>query len=190
MLIAFTGHARVGKDFAAGALRPMGFDRVAFADGVRQALYAIDPLVEKRIEHNGGVVRLATLVDQVGWDQAKQYHEVRELLQRVGTEAGRDVHGEDCWVRRAEREIDRRLAAGTPVVVTDVRFANEADMVRRKGGVVVRVVRPGYGPVNGHVSDAGQAGLLVDYELHNDAGPSAWREKVQQFAENLSQIAA
>ena len=183
-LIAFTGYSQVGKDEAAKALAPLGYERVAFADAVRDALYAIDPLVPIRDEHGGGTKRLSTLVDQVGWDIAKKYDEVRRLLQRVGTEGGRGIHGEECWVRVAWDKIIDRLRDGKKVAVTDVRFENEAEAIRRLSGVIVRVTRPGRGPVNNHVSDAGQD-FDADHELVNDGTRTNWIADVRWFAKEL-----
>lgn len=66
----------------------------------------------------------------------------REILQRVGTEGFRTIDPEH-WVKRAADAIEARLAQGAPgVVVTDVRFPNEVDMIRHAfGGIAVRVER-------------------------------------------------
>jgi hypothetical protein len=45
-LVAFSGYARSGKDTAADALLPLGFQRVAFADKLRECLYALNPTVK------------------------------------------------------------------------------------------------------------------------------------------------
>ena len=62
-------------------------------------------------------------------------------MQRMGTEAGRYIHGETLWTKLVEHKLGKldRLA---PVVVTDVRFPNEADWLRGLGGTVVEVFRP------------------------------------------------
>lgn len=160
-LIALTGHAGCGKDTAAKALTFRGWTRVAFADPVRQMALAIDPWIDGTGHHG---VRLSSAVAK-SWDYAKSEPECRRLLQVIGTDACRSIFGEDCWIRVAERSI---AAAYGPVVITDCRFDNEAAFVRERGGVVVQVERPGCGPVNGHVSDAGIDVNLIDYHLHND----------------------
>lgn len=154
-LIGLTGFARCGKDTAAQALADDWWTRVALADWVREAALAIDPLVHAN-GHPGGTFfmpyRMSYLRHWHTWETAKDENpDVRRLLQRVGTEAGRNIHGDDCWLKLAKRKID---AADGPVVVTDVRFPNEAAAIREWGGKVVRITRTGVGPVNGHSSEA------------------------------------
>ena len=67
----------------------------------------------------------------------------RIMLQTLGTEWGRDCVNEDVWVnymiRRAANIVERGIAG---VVVSDVRFKNELEAIRKAGGKLVKVVRP------------------------------------------------
>ena len=83
----------------------------------------------------------------------------RHLMQTAGTEWGRDRVHPELWVR----SLFARLPAGG--LVPDVRFANEAHAIRRRGGVVIRVSRPGHG---GHDSEQPLPDDLVDIEVNND----------------------
>lgn len=148
-IIALCGFAGSGKDTAAGGLVEAGWTRVAFADAVRDSLLAVNPKLGDG--DCGPDWMLRDAVKDFGWDECKgSMAAVRELLQRMGTEAGRKIHGDDCWIRIAKRKID---AAPGNVVITDCRFKNEADAVRSWGGKVIRIDRPGVGPVNGHASE-------------------------------------
>jgi hypothetical protein len=69
-----------------------------------------------------------------------------ELLQIVGTEIGRERIDPDLWMKLTERRIRELQANRVPWVVTDVRFENELEMVRRLGGVVLRVEAPALTP--------------------------------------------
>ncbi|QEQ94091.1 deoxynucleoside monophosphate kinase [Streptomyces phage Saftant] len=142
LLIGLSGYAGAGKDEAAAALVVGGWRRDAFADRLRAFLYALDPWVNVSVDV--GVARLSKLVDAYGWDRAKRtFPEVRRLLQRAGTEAGRKVLGTQVWVDALMKDFQPHDEA---LVVTDVRFKNEADAIREAGGVVVRIERPGVGP--------------------------------------------
>lgn len=143
-VLGFSGYARAGKNAAAECLVSAGWTAISFADPVREALYALNPIIDHRYE-----ARLAELADR-GWDDAKRQYEVRQLLQRMGTEAGRAIHGQDCWVKIAQRKVE---AAPGDVVITDVRFPDEAAAIRAWGGTVIRIDKPGVGPVNGHASE-------------------------------------
>ncbi len=138
-IIGLCGFATVGKDTAAQGLIDAGWTRVALADGVREAVAGFD-------------CNVAMKARDIGWDALKECEpEIRGMLQRMGTEAGRNIHGYDCWIKLAKRKID---AAPGNVVITDVRFANEAAAIRSWGGKIIRIDRPGVGPVNDHASEA------------------------------------
>jgi len=94
-------------------------------------------------------------------------------MQLFGTEFGRKMLGDDIWLRVANTMLDGVAAAPEyqdfiGVVITDVRFENEADWILGHGGHVIRVERPGVGPVNGHVSENPLPDYLVSYTLKND----------------------
>lgn len=61
---------------------------------------------------------------------------MRQLLERYGTEAHRDVFGDDFWV---ESTLPDRDYTDEIVVCTDMRFPNEYDRVRRLGGSPIRI---------------------------------------------------
>lgn len=152
-IIGLCGFARSGKDTLAQQLvANFGFERRAFADPMRDILYKLNPLV---ITDTGSFeegmlypIRLAKLIDQYGWEKAKESNEVRSLLQRLGTEAGRDILGDHVWMKQILEKPH-----GPRLVISDVRFPNEAEAIKRRGGVIVRIQREGYGPVNAHESE-------------------------------------
>jgi hypothetical protein len=167
--VGLSGYAGSGKDEAAKALIVGGWRRDAFADRLRQFLYNLDPWVT--VSPDVGVARLAKLVDAYGWDRAKRtFPEIRRLLQRTGTEAGRKVLGAQVWVDALMREFD---PVNEALVVTDCRFSNEADAIRKAGGVIVRVNRPGVGPKADpggwvHESEVALDGYDFDVVIDND----------------------
>ena len=158
MIIGITGHAQHGKDTTGRYLvERYGFHRYAFADQLKSMALVLDPLVNS--EEWGEHVRLSRMVDYGGWDEAKKDPEVRRFLQVLGTEAVRDHLGQDSWVealalKMEQDKVASRIAAPVvdwvpltffeDVVVTDVRFHNEADAIRRWSGALWRVERPGF----------------------------------------------
>ncbi|MET8111215.1 hypothetical protein [Streptomyces prasinus] len=168
LILGLAGYARSGKDAAAEALVQYGWSRAAYADKLKEFLLALDPLIPGH--WGAGNLRLRKLVDAAGWDYAKvTYPEVRALLQRAGTEAGRKVLGADVWVDALFREH----ADAPALVVTDCRFPNEARAVVERGGVMIRVERPGVGPARDklgrvHESEVALDGWMYDHVLVND----------------------
>lgn len=164
-ILGLSGWARNGKDTVADHLiSKYGYERISFAAPMKEALYRLNP----KITINNVVstpIRIG--VDIYGWDDLKTHGpEVRELLQRFGTEVGREMFGEDFWVNAAIDSIED----GSKVIVSDVRYPNEADAIKKLGGEVWRVVRPGFGAANGHASEHALNNYKFDYILDNNSG--------------------
>jgi hypothetical protein len=70
------------------------------------------------------------------------------------------------------------------IVISDVRFPNEAEWIRQHGGYVVRVARE-VKPVAAHESEAHTAGLQVDDEVDNRGHLSTLHSKVDALLDRL-----
>lgn len=184
MIIGLSGYARSGKDSVAEVLvEEYGFIRLAFADKLRQALYALNPYIGHT--GNGGRVFLQTVVDGYGWDGVKDTRwgpEVRRLLQRMGTEAGRNVLGENVWVNAAALDVGE---SGN-YVFTDCRFINEARVIVGKRGEVWRITRPGVEPANDHISEIGLDNYGFNRIILNDQDLDTLRLKVKEAYEETA----
>lgn len=165
-IIGIMGYAGVGKDALASLLiEKYGYERRAFADPMRQVLYALNPIIfEGTFEQYP--VRVQDLVNGNGWDFAKRrFPEIRSLLQRLGTEGGREIMGENIWVETLFKNF-----TGDKLVIPDVRFANELEAIHDRNGMVVRILRDGYEPVNDHTSEVVPEG--ADLVIVNNGTPA------------------
>ncbi len=187
LVIGLHGYPEVGKDEIAKYLcEHHNFHRVSFADPLRKSVLAVNPWVhvkyEEEIVCNGvriaGFVRLADLVRDVGWTVAKKCRDVREYLQRAGTEGGRDIHGHGCWIVIARDDANHAIFNGKNVVFTDVRFDNEIDLVDELGGELWKATRPGKAAVNNHSSEKPIPDDKFASFVNNDAGIDELRVKV------------
>lgn len=70
-------------------------------------------------------------------------YSARHLMQTLGTDWGRTAVRPGFWLDVALRQIDESRADGGSVVIDDVRFRNEADAIRERGGTLVYISRPG-----------------------------------------------
>ena len=97
MIIGLSGYAQTGKDTIAEHLvEHYGFTRIAFADPIRQALYALDPIIPDYPIIPG--IRLSWLLDRSDWEEVKRESpEIRRMLQRLGTEVARNQWGDDFY---------------------------------------------------------------------------------------------
>lgn len=142
MLIGLTGKARSGKDTVANYLRDRhGFEVLTLARPLKHGLQAMLGLTE---EHTDGELK-EQVIDWLGVS-------TRELMQTLGTEWGRTHVASDVWLRVLARNYEK--IKDRNVVVSDIRFENEAEWVRRQGGWVVSVQREIEG-VRPHESENG-----------------------------------
>lgn len=190
-IIALSGYARAGKDEAAHVLvEEYGFVQVAFADKLREMLYALDPIVLGREMkwygeegYSSGVWSVQSVIDKYGWSGYKESPfgwEIRRLLQRLGTEAGRQTLWDTIWIDAAFANLDENAK----VVVSDARFFNEFDAVRERGGEIWRIERPGVGPVSDHPSET-EAPKYKHFSatIHNDGTLEEYKETIRSVAD-------
>ena len=181
-LIGLSGWAGSGKDTAAEYLiDEKGYTRVAFADPLREALLRLNPIVSNDID--GMYFTLSQMVHFHGWEGAKRYStNVRELLQRMGTEVGRQMISPTIWVDLAMRESAKHEL----VVITDVRFPNEADAIKAAGGVLWRIQRPYVSPANSHSSETALDDYKFDAVVENNGSIEDLHAKLQLLLEAKS----
>jgi hypothetical protein len=175
-LIGLSGYARSGKDTAYALLKESGWQKVAFAEPMREFLYRLNPIVDE--DHTNNVIRIKEVIDSYGWDGYKEtVHgaEMRGLMQRLGTECGRALLGDNIWIDTALNGLD---AQGS-YAVTDCRFVNEAFAIHQRGGKVIRINRPGVGPANAHISETGLDSYPFDAVVENDGSLENFKEKLE-----------
>lgn len=180
-IIGLHGKKYAGKDTAALGLMEHGFTRIAFADELRAMLYDLNPILH--VGGDGYVYRWQVW-DTEGYDVLKTLPEARRLMQVFGTEVIRN-RDEDFWVRRVQEKIE---PAGVTArwAITDVRFDNEARMIRKLGGQVVEIVRPDTSEHDthgaDHVSEAGIARGLIDFTVYNSSTVEELHELIRSVA--------
>lgn len=118
------------------------------------------------------------------WD-GKKDEKGRKLLQTIGM-ALRE-YNPDSWVNITEEDININKKTCS-LVYTDVRFPNEAAYIKKKGGVIVRVVRPSLEltKTHEHVSESSQAEIKEDYTIVNDGSLDDLKEKVFNMMKDFS----
>jgi hypothetical protein len=148
-LIATMGKKRSGKDTVFEALRKVvpGAQRRAFADPLYVELALACGVSVRFIQDNKHIFRTA--------------------LQWWGTDFRRKLFGEDYWVAKMDYELRRIEDASPLVVITDVRFKNEAELVRSHGGLLWRVERPQSSRVDVHQSETEADDIAADRVIDN-----------------------
>ena len=146
-LIGLTGKAGSGKDTVGDILwRSHLMYKVAFAYPIKAALAAMGFPEPKDREAKEAVIAGFSF----SW---------RELAQTLGTEWGR-ARDPDLWLKLAMQETGNILQVRETnrVIITDVRFENEAAAIRERGGQIWHITgREGQmlGVTKAHASEAG-----------------------------------
>lgn len=131
-VLGLAGRAGAGKTTFASLLQAppaSRWVRVSFAEPLKDMLRVglrltreqlSDPVLKETIDPRYGVTP-------------------RHLMQTLGTEWGRTHVRSDLWVTICVNTVQEHLHAGRNVVVDDVRYPEECDVIRKLGGVVVWV---------------------------------------------------
>lgn len=124
-----------------------------------------------------------TYLEDVG--RIDHHHQMtyREFLQKLGTEAMRNVLHTDVWVNALFSDV----SSEDNIIITDMRFLNEYEAVKKRKGITIRVVRPIHA-----LSQENNCGLLhssetslddveFDYTIVNDSTIEDLIEKVKEI---------
>lgn len=156
-LVGITGKAGAGKDTIADYLvQEHHFIKLSFA-GPLKAMLATVGLPEP-------TDRAAKELPVEGFNFTW-----RDAAQKLGTEWGRSLDP-DIWIKIMERAI-QRFSDDVEIVFADVRFDNEAEMIRRLGGKILHVTgrAADLGANAGHASEAGVTWADGDASISNDS---------------------
>jgi hypothetical protein len=145
VLVGVGGKARSGKNYVAEhCLQTNGYVPLAFADAMKVQAVVDDGLS----------------IAQAFFEEKTP--ETRHTLQQRGTENGWKIHGKDYWLRYAEAWAAAFASKGVrKIVVTDVRYTHEAQWIKDRGGLLVRVT--GRGGLTGELSQHSSETALDDY---------------------------
>lgn len=148
-LIGLTGYARSGKSTVASILRQAhAFHEISFAEPIRDFTRQLLGYSFVELEAN----------KETPIDWLEGVTTPRRIMQTLGTEWGRNMIHREIWLRVALREAKECLVEGcSDVVISDVRFVNEAAAIREAGGQIWRIYRDTTEPKIGQVLHASEA---------------------------------
>jgi hypothetical protein len=147
-IIGLRGPKRVGKNYTAGLIRGLlkpnhyVFGDLGFADALKEE---VAQALNVSIEVLNGPLK----------------ETFRPILQWWGTEFRRNLYGENYWVDKLKAKVQRMETdmaerfRNIPLVlvVTDVRFPNEAELIKSLGGQLWNITRDGVGGGDQHPSE-------------------------------------
>lgn len=171
--VALCGYSRVGKDTAAARLLSSGYQLGSTGERVAELLREINPCLT--LADHQRVVTVDALFAELGYDGAKSLPAVRTLMQDTGSAI--KARQPDFFIR-VVLEHHRATHPGAGLVIVGVRSAAEVTAVRAAGGVVLRIHRPGVGPMGGHQNDRDLDLVLADADIVNDATIEVLHDRV------------
>ena len=131
MMIGLVGKARSGKSSVANVLvKEYGYLQYAMAGAIRKAILTALPFVDGRYLHEDK----EEVVPQLGVTG-------RHLLQTMGHNWGR-LNNENTWILALDKELEIMKVDCRKVVIDDVRYDNECEWIKSKGGYIIGVERP------------------------------------------------
>lgn len=177
-LIGIVGKARSGKTTAANHLvSKYGYQIVSCAEPLKQllieALHACPP--PAHVEKHG----------HFSWEDRIRHNRSdfsRWLMQFVGTDIGRALDPE-IWIKRLRAKL---FHVTGPVVIPDVRFVNEASLIKGLGGEIWRMVRlDGKGKVEhgaDHASEREQESIIAAFTVEAHTGIERIQHIIDKYA--------
>lgn len=140
MIIGVIGYIGSGKNASADILvNQFGFKKESFAKSLKDAAAIIFGWDRQMLEGDTPESRLWREQEDKYWSKQLGWTVTpRAVLQKLGTEAGREVFGYSLWTASTMRRMEQDPG---DYVITDVRFPNEAEALKAAGGLLVRVTR-------------------------------------------------
>lgn len=117
----------------------------------------------------------------------KAVHKVyRWALQYVGTEIVRS-RDQDFWKNYLWTKLEFDIMPDRTIIIDDVRFPNEAASIRDRGGIIVKVIRKSFQPLDtSHPSETMVDKIEPDYIFYIDEGIENVAKAVDKLLTKLS----
>lgn len=170
MIVGLAGKCYSGKNTAADCMND--FISIAFASPLKEAVGLLYSISHNQMEYKKDII-------DERWGKSP-----RQLLQTLGTFLR--TQDPDIFVKNCQQRIKRLTKNNHDIVVTDVRYDNEADMIRSMGGVIIEIKRTNPPFVSNHESEMGVSS--VDYVIYNDTSITDLNREINELIEKLKEM--
>ena len=203
MIVSVSGLIGSGKDTIADYLITFkGFKRMSFAGSLKDAVSAVFNWDRELLEGTTKYSREWREQVDTWWAERLNIPDLtpRYILQQWGTEVCRKGFHNDIWTASIENKL---RSIKEDVVISDCRFPNELESIKRAGGVTIRVER-GQNPewtnmavlynicgnekaleelkkANIHASEYSSIGLTYDYYVQNNGTIDDLHKKINSI---------
>lgn len=173
MIIAFAGFKGSGKSKATQVLVEHGYYDVKMAAPLKSMLHAMythcdldDDEIERRLEGD-----LKETPDP--WLQGQT---PRHAMQQLGTE-WRNSISKHLWIPMWEKTIE--LLGNQPICCSDIRFEHEVEALKRQGGALIWISRPG--KVSETHDSEQDISHLADITIINDGTVEQLHQQIEEL---------
>jgi hypothetical protein len=170
-IIAFAAAKQSGKTTAAEHLVDNGYTRLSFAQPIRDMTWYLMQLAGLPTPYSEQLLTTHKEVVIPEFGVSARY-----LMQTLGTDWGRGLVHPQLWIML----MSKRLAntAAKHLVIDDIRFEDEATLIRDRGGLIIHINRyPAQAANDAHISESGIAQycyLKITNTIHRLKPPHVW----------------
>ncbi|MEC7159065.1 MAG: deoxynucleotide monophosphate kinase [Bacteroidota bacterium] len=167
-IIGFAGSKQSGKSTSAQALRSFDYRTYSFADPIRKVCRAL------------GITKKYYGKDKDAPIPHLGKKSARYIMQTLGTDWARDMVSQTIWLDMMEKRLADAYKNKFLIAVDDVRFNNEATLIRDRGGIIIRIIR-GDTQSDNHISERGVSDDLVSHEIENTGSVTDLSDKLEKI---------
>lgn len=172
-LIGLYGQMGSGKDTAADFIQmDYNVKRMAFADPLKEMMCSLLS------------INRATLEDRAFKEKPHPLlggKTPRFAMQTIGTDWGREMISGSLWIDIARSRIEAALNENKydMIVLTDIRFNNEAILINKLGGLIVDISRKDNPHAHSsHISESGISNEFVDVTVENNGSLEEFKNNI------------
>lgn len=190
------------------------FNQHAFADNIKKLVLEINPIIGSDYKDGYGEIYLKEAVEKSGWEKAKEDHYVREFLQNLGVRCrevfGKNLWADHLWKELIKKydtynagikslnytindlpsfkyegeDVLVKPNLQSNVVITDVRFENEAQRIRDYSGYVIHLIGRGE-EGDTHMSEQILPPQYIQFTVDNSGTTEELYEKIDDILRRL-----
>jgi len=191
MIIGLSGKAQSGKDTVGAMIhvlyREYDWEIKKFAGKLKQIVSLLTGVPVGYLENDR--VKQSHAPDDWTKEDGSIYT-YRELLRVVGTNALREVVHKNVWVNALFADYDKTGILKPNWIITDVRFPNEVDIIRKKdpNSLMIRVNRKSIKDPGNHPTETALDNYDgFDYVIDNDGTVNELERKVKNILDRKLQ---
>lgn len=184
-IVGFAGRKESGKGVATNVAVSHGYREMSFASPIKDAARAMFGFSDAQLygSEKESPDRFWGVVPRRVFQEIGSFYRgpLRSLISNSITTTNNTGPSESFVVAKLRRDISVARENGEKIVVSDVRFPEEAEMIRSLGGRVILIDRPSHPRNDNDPSETACDSIVYDVMLSNDSTIPALEDLVRQY---------